>query len=297
VCALTTGMAAVDSFVLREKHRPGEEVEKRPVMEFYETNEFGGQTDNWVGPSLACLLAFCRTAGFARVELRSVIEHSACVACYRKWEAPAAGAAAGPRLVDAFHGSNFGINFESQRDELVTAMFDWPGDGLTLDDIQPEVSGYGVRPIHAAQLEGQRWQTNFKLPPGLTPGWHEVSVRIRGSRPGNPVRVAVDVPLDAGAIRITGVCDGATWTPHEMDLSKGDSLALWIEGLPENADRNNLQVLLDGRRLRVTYIEAPKPEPRQVNLQIPKEVQPGTRFIEALVGNRQSEAAEVRVLN
>jgi tRNA (mo5U34)-methyltransferase len=49
VCALTTGMAAVDSFILREKHRPGDNVERRAVMEFYETAEMGGQTDNWVG--------------------------------------------------------------------------------------------------------------------------------------------------------------------------------------------------------------------------------------------------------
>src|SRR5581483_10221557 len=58
VCALTTEMAAVDSFILREDHRPGENVETRPVMEFYETGEMGGQTDNWVGPSLPCLMAF-----------------------------------------------------------------------------------------------------------------------------------------------------------------------------------------------------------------------------------------------
>src|SRR5439155_23813211 len=62
VCALTTDLAAVDSFILREQHRPGENVERRPVMEFYETSEMGGQTDNWVAPSLSCLMAFCRTA-------------------------------------------------------------------------------------------------------------------------------------------------------------------------------------------------------------------------------------------
>src|SRR6202142_665641 len=57
VCALTREMAAVDSFVLREDHRPGAQVEQRPIMEFYENDEFGGQTDNWVGPSVPCLLA------------------------------------------------------------------------------------------------------------------------------------------------------------------------------------------------------------------------------------------------
>jgi hypothetical protein len=113
VCALTIDMAAVDSFILLEQDRAGDGIEGRPVMEFYETNEMGGQTDNWVGPSLECLLAFCRTAGFARVELRSVIQHSACLACFRRWPATGGGrnsgeteANPGPELIDATHNGN-----------------------------------------------------------------------------------------------------------------------------------------------------------------------------------------------
>src|SRR5262249_6385881 len=112
VCAVTTEMAAIDSFVLREMHRPSENVESPPVMEFYEPAERGGQADNWVGPSLQCLMAFCRTAGFARVELRSIIEHSACIACYRQWESPSAGAQAGPELLEAVNNGDSGINFD-----------------------------------------------------------------------------------------------------------------------------------------------------------------------------------------
>ena len=123
VCALTTGMAAVDSFILRETHRRGDNVERRPVMEFYETDEFGGQTDNWVAPSLTCMQAFCRTAGFARVELRKVLQYSACLACYRQWERPPADAAKGPDLVKASNNLTGGVNFDSSRDELVSAWF------------------------------------------------------------------------------------------------------------------------------------------------------------------------------
>src|SRR5206468_4925610 len=116
VCALTTDLAAVDSFILREEHN---RESQRPIMEFYETNGFGGQTDNGVGPTLPCLLAFCRTAGFARVELRTRIRHSACVACYRKWEPPS-GKKEGPRLLNADHNVNNGINFESRHDEYIS---------------------------------------------------------------------------------------------------------------------------------------------------------------------------------
>src|SRR5579862_8631799 len=133
VCALTKEMAVVDSFILREEHRPGVNIEKRPVMEFYETEEFGGQTDNWCGPSLPCLMAMCRTAGFARVEHRATLPNGACIACYRKWEPVVTPDTMAPELLDAVHHTNFGINFQSRYDEYVLASFRWPGVDLTID--------------------------------------------------------------------------------------------------------------------------------------------------------------------
>jgi tRNA (mo5U34)-methyltransferase len=295
VCALTTEMAAVDSFILRERHRPGENVAERPVMEFYETDEFGGQTDNWVGPSLACLQAFCRTAGFARVELQKVLEHSACLACYRHWERPATGAVEGPELLAASHNVNGGINFDSWRDETVTAWFRWNGGKLNLDDVWPEVGGYGLRPIHLTQVADDAWQTNFKLPLGLTPGWHDVRMRIRGSHPGTALQVAVDLPLAASNIRIEGVCDGTTWVKNRIDLSQGEVLTLWVTGLPENVDSANLCATLQGRRLPVAYIERGDAA-RQINLKIPRNVPAGPAAISVSVGPSTSAEASVEIV-
>src|SRR5580704_4686417 len=112
VCALTTNLAAVDSFVLQETLRAGEPVPQRPMIEFYENEEFGGQADNWCAPNLPCLMAMCRTAGFARVEHRGMLEHSACIACYRKWEPVAKLWGRAPELVEVWHHLNFGINFQ-----------------------------------------------------------------------------------------------------------------------------------------------------------------------------------------
>ena len=297
VCALTTEMAAVDSFVLRDKHRPGDKVEQRPVMEFYETNEFGGQTDNWVGPSLACLQAFCRTAGFARVELQSMLEHSACLACYRHWERPASNAREGPELVAASHNLTGGVNFDSSRDEAVSAWFRWKGRKLGFDDIRPEVGGYGVRPIHVAQAGEGEWQTNFKLPPGLTPGWHEVRVRIGGSHPGSAQRIAVDVPLVTGEIQIDGLCDGTTWEKNRLDRSRGNVLSFWAKGLPENVDCGNLRVTLDGQRLTVTYIEGVQEDARQINVKVPKDLPSGPAAISVSVGNSNAADASVEIVS
>ena len=296
VCALTTDMAAVDSFVLREEHRPGENVEQRPVMEFYEAGEFGGQTDNWVGPSLACLQALCRTAGFARVELQNVLEHGACLACYRHWKEPAVGAPQGPELVRALHNQNAGINFESSRDESVSAWFRWTGRKLAFEDVQPEVGGYGVRPIHVAQYSADQWQTNFKLPPGLTPGWHEVRMRISGSHPGSMQQIAVDMPLAECKIRIESVSDGTTWEKNQLDLSRGDAVSLWVSGLPENADCHNVCVSLNGRRLAVSYVEPAGEKARQVNVQLPQGCAAGTATISVSVGTSPVVEIEVEII-
>lgn len=262
VCALTRDLAAVDSFVLRQKHRRLAGVETRPVMEFYETDEFGGQIDNWVGPSLACLMAFCRTAGFARVEHRAMLEHSACLACYRKWEPPPEQAPAGPDLIEAFHDRNFGINFSSRRDEYVKATFKSSQRRLTLDDVKPEVSGYGVRPIHLHRDEDQVWEAVFKLPPGLEPGMHEVRLRLAGTTAAAPRHIAVDLPVEAEALVIGSVCDGKTW--NEIS-SQTESISIWLNGLPQNADKNNVEVRVNGARLPVDYVD---PEGGQINARL-----------------------------
>jgi hypothetical protein len=246
VCALSTDLAAIDSFILRDERRPGAEATGRPIMEFYETDEFGGQTDNWIGPSLSCLLALCRTAGFARVEKPKVLEFSACVACYRKWQPPPPDAAPGPNLLDAVHDANYGINFETRLDEYVAAWFNADASELDVNDVKPEIGGYGVRPLWLRSIGDGQWVVKFKVPPGLKPGWHEVSIRVGDSLPSNGKRIAVDIPLRTDPIELAGLRDGQSWVQNELDLGQGRTIALWVTGLPANVDRNNLHVFLTG---------------------------------------------------
>jgi len=258
VCALTTELAAVDSFVLREGQYPPE-ILSRPILEFFETDEMGGQVDNWFGPSLPALLGMCRVAGFARVELRSVLDYGAGVACYRKWEEPE-GPGEAPVLQSVMHAENFGLNFRSDLDSYVSVWFESPL-ALNKDNVQPDVSGFGSRPMAVTELRQHFWQVNFKLPPLTRPGWHDVRVRLNNGLRSKPLRIAVDMPLRVGRVRLGDVCDGATWKKGELDTTKGSVISFWLEGLPENADLNNVKATLGGKPLHMLYIEPPKPKP------------------------------------
>ncbi|MEO8126368.1 MAG: DUF1698 domain-containing protein [Bryobacteraceae bacterium] len=234
VCALTRDLAVVDSFVLREQDLPGVDLGRVPVMAFYENEEFGGNTDNWVAPSVACLMAFCRTAGFARVELRGVLDYGACVACHRTWSGPPDAPSPAPEMITVLN-TNFGINFDSGRDEYVACYFRTAESELRLDEIEPEVAGYGVRPVHVSETTAGVWQANFKLPPGLQAGWHKVRIRLRNSAPSEAADIALDIPIGDAEISICGVRDAVTWSANSLDLSAGRFLCLWLTGLPPNA--------------------------------------------------------------
>jgi hypothetical protein len=258
-------MAIVESFVLKDQT-------DRHLLEFYEYDEFGGQFDNWFAPTPRTLTALCRTAGFARVELNNVQDYGAAVTCYRKWEP--LQSAAGCKLLAAVHAENFGINFGVERDDYVACCVE--GEPPP----QPTVGGLGAHPIFNSRTELGYWQMNFKLPPGLRPGWHPV--RVGDS---NAIEIAVDVPLDISALQIASTCDGVNW---ERDRVSSGYLSLWVAGLPRNADVRNVRVLVDGARQRVTHVGTDG----QVNARLAG-VEVGTRSVHVTCGGVESPAAAV----
>ncbi len=296
VCALTKELAAVDSFVLQEKLRAGEKVPERPMMEFYENEEFGGQADNWCAPNVPCLLAMCRTAGFARVEHRAMLVHSASVACYRKWELVTNPQGTAPELLDPWHHFNFGINFQTRADDYVVAPFRMNGE-MRIDDVRPEVGGYGVRPLTLVRQDDGTWRARLKLPPGLTPGWHDLTLRVGNSPMSNAKRIAVDFP-EAGVARIAGATDGATWERGVLNLSHGKVISAWVTGLPENADTVNTRALLGGKKMALDYVEpeangkqTPEGLERQVNIRVPDDIPAGEFPLEI----NRSEPVTIRI--
>jgi hypothetical protein len=163
--------------------------------------------------------------------------------------------------------------------------------------VRPEVGGFGTVPINVGHEGDIGWQATFRLPPGLPAGWHEVRIRIGEGPSSDAVRIAVDVPLPDREMTVTGVADGTTWSPNVLTLGTGSLLSLWVDGLPDNADRANLAVILGEERLDVTYVEPANAgeEPRQVNAEVPTDTPLGPTRVRVVLGDRESSGVDVDV--
>ena len=233
VCALSRDLVCVESFVTDD----GSDPDAKPSMEFYETTELCGQFDNWVGPNVACLLAFCRTAGFARVALESVLDNRAHVTCYRKWSSDE-GVGPAPYILSFDNAASHDLAFSAAKDEYASLWFKSEQTALTEDDVFPEAGEFGARPVVIHNVGGDGWLVVFKLPPGLTPGWTPVRLRVRDSVYSNTVRLGVDISaaelnrrIQASGgepqFRIEGATDGKTWEPNVVHIGRDACVSLW----------------------------------------------------------------------
>jgi tRNA (mo5U34)-methyltransferase len=293
VCALTTDTAIVESFVTDAETWRDHQAEI-PTLEFYETDELGNQLDNWFGPSVACLLAMCRAAGFARVELLHAGGFTAGVACFRHWEpVPDNPTEPAPELAAVMNNRTLGINFSTRKEEYLSCWFRTAREPER-EELRLDVGGYGVPALYVRPEPDGSWLANFRLPPGLPAGWHEARLRLATSAFGRSFRIAVDLPAHTDSVSIQGACDGRTWTPGEA--AAGSFLSCWIAGLTENADRANTRVILGETRLAVDYVGAPDAAGlRQVNAAVPSEFEPGDHILTVECAEAVSPPMTVRV--
>ena len=295
VCALSTDSVALSSFILQERHGLEPGAERRALMEFYETDEFGGQTDNWLAPTLSCLPALCRTAGFARVELQATSEFGASIMCYRRW-LPSGKTGSAAKLLYAVHNRNWGRNFLSERDEAVTLIFEAEEKDLDRLSVYPEAGGFGVIPLSAGRLAPGVWQINCKLPPGLPSGWRDVTVATRNCTRGEPVPIAIDMPIEPlPGTRLLAASDGTTWIPGRVELTKGNILCVWAADLPDNADVANVRVELGDVVLRPLYVGSRAQSSWQINVQLPAGTATGNASVRFRLGTWWSNSVSVDV--
>jgi tRNA (mo5U34)-methyltransferase len=277
VCALTTDTAIVESFVI-DGATWQDHQDEVPTMEFYETDELGNQLDNWIGPSVSCLMAMCRAAGFARVEFLHTTGLHAGVACHRQWEPiPAEAKCAAPELLAVANSRTFGVNFSTRKEEYITCWFRTTQASVTRGELRLEVGSFGVPALYVKPDENGSWMANFRLPPGLGSGWSAVRLRLADSVfGGTTLRIAVDLPLRVEHLALKGACDGTTWNAREVKAADGGFISCWVRGLPENADRANIGVYLGEKRLRVEYVSEPDAEGmRQINAALPLDAAKG----------------------
>jgi hypothetical protein len=272
--------------------------EEIPTLEFYETDELGGHLDNWFGPSVSALMGMCRAAGFARVELLHVADSSAMVAAFRQWPPPDSNCCdPAPELAAAINNQTGGINVASDRDQYLTWWFSSNALKLTRDDLMFEVDGLGCHAVSVTRYSDGNWSANTIVPPGLSPGWREARMRTAGSAFSHAVRLAVDMPASTAKLELVGAKDGATWDENKLASRPEAHLAVWVKGLPPNADIANVAAFLSGQRLQTMFVADEDPNgARQVNAQPIDILAPGRYDLYVLVGSTRSNLLKIDVL-
>lgn len=185
ICSITREMAFIESYVIDPNESfPG------CVMEFYETNELGGQIDNWWGPTAACLAALCRSAGFASVENLYVRDRRAGFTCGRHWAKPLRSASASPLLCFAVNNRYQDDCFSPPKDEYISITFKCPYD-IEKSDVLVEVDDLAVPVLSLVRVGATRWQADVRVPPALDEGRHDVRLRTTNSDYSNSLQIWV----------------------------------------------------------------------------------------------------------
>ncbi len=287
VCSVTRGVAFIESYVIDDTPDPA-----RCSMEFYETDELGGQIDNWCGPTTQCLLAMTRAAGFPRTEFLYVDSRRGGLVAHRRWETvqPVAGSTP-PFLCSAVNNRHNDIVFQPRKDEYMVLAF-LSDEKLTRDDVQVRIDEYGIPPIILIRHDAGYWQVNVKVPPGISPGDHEVRVGTRAAGFSEPVRIKM---LPAGAERRYGETpfiprseDAAApqfvRAENTMDRSltfrgyRNESLACRFTHPDDSLDLSKVQLTVDGDPWPLLSVERPEPGMWQLNARM-RGLSPGTHLL------------------
>lgn len=277
VCAVTRGAALIESFVVDEEPSP-----QRCHLEFYETDELGGQIDNWFGPTTQCLLAMTRAAGFARAEFLYTHPWRAGMLAQRRWKPVEQAAGAQPPFLRAVVNSRHDdIVFQPGKDEYLVLWFFHDGP-LTREDVFVEVERFGVPAIFLSRHDAGYWQVNSKVPPGLLPGDLHVRVGIRNAGYSEPVRIRM---LPAGAERRFGE---TVFLPEEPELPpteillventtdksrifrgyRNEKLVCHFLDAGATLDLSRVQLTIDGNPYPLLSIERPRPGEWRINARL-----------------------------
>jgi len=299
VVELSTDTALVESFVIDREKRT-----VPSVMEFYERGELGGQLDNWCGPSPECLMAMCRSAGFAQTELRDITNGRASVVCRRKWP-EAKGTPSPPYLNSATNHRDFTAQFHPAKEEYICCYFKSSEGALDPDSVLIEVDGYGI-PTLAVTSQGQgAWQANCLRPPGLDAGPHRVNVRTRESARSNAVEICMlgedgtmparsataETPREAPEL-----CSAEWQAPGDrrLRINRGGTLICYFRSSATQLGADQVSVECAGTTLRAHSISSLEPGVWQINVMLDQPVDPGSPTRLRIGEGEWSDARDLR---
>jgi hypothetical protein len=304
VCELCREDAYVESFVTD----PAGDVAAVPAMEFYETTELRGQFDNWVGPNTSCLMALCRAAGFARVQLESVDQSRAHVSCFRQWRDQPGTGAGKPLILSIENSVTMDHRFSPARDDYMNIWIRTEeGRELTLDNVFAQVGPFAARPVMVQKTSPEQWQVCVKVPLGLTTGWYGVTLHVDDSGWSNPLQIGVDVSesssknlsslAESEELRIGEATDGKTWEPFAVRLGSDSWISLWVHGLPDAARMEDVRVRLNGFDLQPAFLSQRDAQGRrQVNAKLPIGLKAAQARVAVIFEDHKSRDVEVRLV-
>ena len=228
VCAVTRGVAFIESYVIDDAPDPA-----RCYMEFYETDELGGQIDNWCGPTTQCLLAMTRAAGFPRAEFLYTDSRRGGLVAHRRWEPwSRRRESTPPFLCSAVNNRHDDIVFQPRKDEYMCWLSS-DDEPLTKDDVLVEIDEYGIPAASADEARCGHWQVNCEGSAGNFAGrsrcsrWDEARVvsanRCRsGCCPPGADRATGETPFVAQARQVAAphVCARGEHDGPQHDVSR-----------------------------------------------------------------------------
>jgi hypothetical protein len=190
-------------------------------------------------------------------------------------------------------------------DEYVSVWFKSDESGLTPDCIFPEFGPFGSRAVHLSATGPGGYLVNCKLPPGLPPGNHRVSLATQHGRSVNfgVVRVG-DVPsvVDrndraSGPPVIRTAADGLTWSRDEISLGpQGGFLSLWVENIPAGTRESQIQLRSGDAVYQATFVSLGLPDGlTQVNFLIPPSIPPGLTSFRLIAAGMEGEPFRIRI--
>ncbi len=293
ICALTHDTAFVESFVI-----DGDACS----MEFYETDELGGQLDNWCGPTTKCLKALCRSAGFVRVQLEYSEQNRAGLTCHRKWDSCAEAKSTAPWVCSVVNNRTLEPRFHPPKDEYMCLYFR-SDEVLDREQIRIELDGYGVPPLTLSNAGAGAWQANAKLPPGLDDGVHEVRIRTFTSPFSQSFSITVGgAAAIAPVVAADAVGPAPTWIAAENTLCggnifrgyKAEYLSCRFVATETSLRTSDIILELDGRVLPILVLANLGNGEWQINALLPNDWSPGRHEVRIqTAGGRFGEPVEI----